>query len=299
MADSDPTPTAKSSKTIRLILVIATCFAVGCVLGWALFYSPAERPIEAAPTLALAPSNCLDSFGGEVRVEGATFTMGRADAYPDEGPAKQVTVDGFWIDTHEVTNAQFTAFVDATGYVTAAERISPFAEVDGAADDLKQPGSVTFSPPTEDHPQAGWWVYTAGANWRQPEGPGSNLDGREHHPVVQVNFEDALAYASWAGRDLPTEAEYELAALARAPGGGPVNSRIPADRFGNITANTWQGFFPNENTAADGYTASAPVGCFPANDYGAYDLIGNVWGLSQSLSIRVGNNEIHAIELFV
>ena len=189
-----------------------------------------------------------------------------------------VRVDGFWIDRHEVTNAQFKQFVDATGYITLAERgLDPKAHPN-TPKDLLVPGSVVFIQPT-DARRGGritqWWQYVAGANWRQPTGPGSSIAGKDNHPVVHIAYEDALAYARWRGRSLPTEAQWEFAARGGRDGEDDWSSAFDAD--GKPIANTWQGIFPVLNTNDDGYTGTAPVGCFKPNGYGLYDMIGNVW----------------------
>ena len=216
---------------------------------------------------------------GMVRLEGGTFTMGADDERPEERGTREVTVSPFWIDRHEVTNAQFAAFVDATGYRTVAERGLDPDLYRAIPADLRVPGSMVFSPPSDPvslHDQRAWWRYVPGANWRQPLGEGSSIDGLDNYPVVHIAHEDAMAYADWAGRDLPTEAEWEFAARgglegARYTWGETYN---PAEGW---KANTWQGSFPHENTAADGHAGSAPVGCFAANGYGLYDMAGNVW----------------------
>ena len=194
-----------------------------------------------------------------VWIRGGRFTMGASDAYPEEAEPIAVSVGGFWIDRYDVTNAQFAAFVQATGYSTLAERNG---------------GSVVFVQPTDRQP--GVWRFVSGANWRHPQGRGSDLEGRANHPVVQVAYEDALAYARWAGRELPTEAQWEFAAR-----GGLDQQRYVwgsnATSNGKPMANTWQGEFPFRNTATDGYPGTSPVGCFPANGYGLYDMAGNVW----------------------
>jgi formylglycine-generating enzyme required for sulfatase activity len=193
-------------------------------------------------------------------VPGGSFTMGSDASFPEEGPTAAMTVAGFWMDRTEVTNAQFAAFVAATGHVTLAER---------------EGGSAVFVPPAEDKATrslVNWWQRAAGADWRHPEGPGSSIEGREQYPVVHVAYEDALAYARWKGRSLPTEAQFELA----AQGSGRRNVA------GAYASNTWQGSFPARDTAADGYAGTAPVGCFDANRHGLHDLIGNVWEWTQS-----------------
>lgn len=225
---------------------------------------------------------------GMVWIPGGTFTMGSSDsiATPAEYPPHEVRVDGFWMDQTEVTNTQFERFVEATGYVTTAERPVNWEELKRQlppgtprpADSLLVPGSLVFIPP--DGPvtfynESLWWKWVPGADWRHPEGPGSSLEGRGKHPVVHVSFEDASAFAKWAGKRLPTEAEWEYASMggvAKSPFayGELVNS-------GNYKANFFQGAFPYHNTDEDGYDRTAPAGSFPPNNYGLYDMIGNVW----------------------
>ena len=218
-------------------------------------------------------------YAGMVHLEGGSFTMGADDERPEERTAREVTVSSFWIDRHEVTNAQFSRFVEATGYRTVAERGLEPERYPGLPADLLVPGSMVFSPPSDAarlRDQSAWWRYVPGANWRQPLGDGSDVEGRESHPVVHIAYEDAMAYAQWAGRDLPTEAEWEYAARgglegARYTWGETYN---PAEGW---KANTWQGAFPFRDTADDGHAGSAPVGCFAANGYGLHDMAGNVW----------------------
>jgi sulfatase modifying factor 1 len=204
---------------------------------------------------------------GMVFVPAASFTMGAEYTYPEEGPVHPVEVAGFWMDQTEVTNAQFREFAVATGYVTLAERgISNPADAGKPA----VPGSAIFKPSYTDgqpDPFLPWWTFQQGASWQQPEGPGSDLTGRDQHPVVHVAFEDALAYADWKGHSLPTEEQFEFAAK--------TSSR--EDRNGKQVANTWQGLFPFQHDSSDGYAGIAPVGCYAANALGLYDLIGNVW----------------------
>lgn len=247
------------------------------VLSALLFFNlPSRQTNEEIVTLT--QGKCKVEIGSQVWVEGGTFTMGSGDFYPDEGPVHEVTVDGFWIDAHEVTNAQFAKFVEETGYVTVAERVPDPELLKGAPPEMFKPGSVTFTPPLKKGGYiTSWWSYTPGANWRHPSGPDSTIEGKDHYPVVQIAFEDAMAYADWAGRRLPTEAQFEFAArnkLDQARYGWTGDELAPA---GEHRANTWQGFFPVNNTEDDGYRGIAPVACYPANDYGAYDLIGNVW----------------------
>jgi formylglycine-generating enzyme required for sulfatase activity len=227
--------------------------------------------------------------GGMVWIPGGAFQMGTTDPtgelcggpdpMPDARPIHTVRVDGFWMDATEVTNEQFKQFVDATGYVTVAERKPRAEDFPGVPAEYLVPGSVVFTPPNEAVPLNNalrWWSYMAGANWRQPEGPGSTITGRERHPVVHVAYEDAEAYASWAGKRLPTEAEWEFASRGGIEGRRYTwGDELQPD--GRWMANIWQGEFPHHNTKADGYTGTAPVGSFPANPFALHDMAGNVW----------------------
>lgn len=202
-----------------------------------------------------------------VWIPGATFAMG-ADAHlPEEGPEKPVTVAGFWMATHEVTNGEFAAFVKATGYKTIAERDPP--PLPGAPPDMLVPGGAVFTAPTDGNPN--WWRWVVGAEWRHPAGPDTVIDGRDREPVVQIAYDDALAYARWAGKALPSEEQWELAA---ATGGADRNVPIVD---GKPQANYYQGVFPVRDMGTDGFTSRAPVACFAADKHGVHDLIGNVW----------------------
>lgn len=214
-----------------------------------------------------------------VWIPGGTFRMGSDDFYPEEGPVRDVPVAGFWMDAYPVTVAAFRRFVRLTGYVTIAER--PLDPAFDASLDLGLlgPGSLVFrktlGPVDLSDPRA-WWSYVPGACWRRPEGPGSTVHGRDRHPVTHIAYEDAVAYASWAGRRLPTEAEWELAAR------GGLDGAVYAwgDEFspgGKLLANTWQGHFPWRNVLLDRFDRTSPVGAFPANGYGLHDMTGNVW----------------------
>lgn len=212
-------------------------------------------------------------------IAGRTFLMGSDHHYDEEAPAHKVSVNGFWIDKYPVTNAQFQKFVKATGYITTAEHPANLEDYPGADPALLQPSSIVFTPPSAPVDMGNhynWWTYVAGANWRHPEGKGSTIKGREKHPVVHVTFADARAYAEWAGKALPTEAEWELAGRGGLEGKdfGWGDELYPNGKY---MANTFQGQFPYKNSAADGYDRTSPVGSFPANGYGLYDMIGNVW----------------------
>ena len=226
---------------------------------------------------------------GMVWIPGGEFTMGTDDvnSFPNERPAHRVHVEGFWIDEHDVTNAEFAKFVEATGYVTTAERKPDWEGLKKELppgtpkpdDSVLVAGALVFTPTKQPVPLndlSAWWRWVPGASWRHPEGPGSTVRGRENHPVVQVSWDDAVAYAKWAGKRLPTEAEWEFAAR-----GGLENKRYSwGDEFrpgGKYMANTWQGLFPVTNTAEDGYVGTSPVKSFPPNGYGLYDMAGNVW----------------------
>ena len=224
-----------------------------------------------------------------VWIPGGAFLMGTNDkeSFPNERPAHFVQVQGFWMDEHDVTNAEFSKFVEATGYVTTAERKVDWEELKkevapGTAkpdDSALAPGALVFTPtagPVPLNDLSAWWSWVHGANWRHPEGPKSSIQGRENHPVVQVSWYDALAYAQWAGKRLPTEAEWEFAAR----GGLESKRYVWGDEFkpgGKHMANTWQGLFPVRDTGEDGFIGTSPVGSFPANGYGLYDMAGNVW----------------------
>jgi formylglycine-generating enzyme len=213
------------------------------------------------------------------RIEGGTFAMGSDEFYPEERPVHRVTVDGFWIDEHSVTAADYRRFVRETGYTTVAERPLDAADYADADPELLVPGSLVFrktSGPVELNDVRNWWEYVPGAYWKKPAGPGSTINGRDRHPVVQVAYEDAEAYATWAGKSLPTEAEWEYAARGGLDGARFAwgEDEVPN---GSRMANTWQGEFPWRNSKDDGFEGTSPVGSFEPNGYGLLDMCGNVW----------------------
>ena len=221
-----------------------------------------------------------------VWVPGGTFWMGSNDFYPEESPAHRVTVQGFWMDRFHVTNRDFARFVKETGYVTYAERPPDPAMYPEAPPDMLVPGSLVFHRPKGRvplwHPGdwRQWWAFVPGAQWRHPQGPGSHIRKLDKYPVVHVAFEDVQAYAQWAGKELPTEAEWEFAAR----GGLDGAVYVWGDEFtpkGQMMANTWQGEFPWQNFKEDGYEGTSPVGSFPPNGYGLFDMAGNVWEWTQ------------------
>jgi formylglycine-generating enzyme required for sulfatase activity len=217
-----------------------------------------------------------------VWIPGGTFLIGSDRHYPEEAPAHRVAVDGFWMDRTTVTNEAFARFVAATHYVTLAERPLDPADYPGAAPALLVPSSAVFrksSGPVDLRDPRNWWAYVPGADWRHPQGPASGIDGLDTHPVVQIAYEDAEAYAAWIGKALPTEAEWECAARGGLDGAEFVwGDALTPD--GLSMANTWQGEFPWENLVEDGFAGLAPVASFPPNGYGLYDMAGNVWELT-------------------
>ncbi|UEM24698.1 formylglycine-generating enzyme family protein (plasmid) [Skermanella mucosa] len=257
------------SKAIRHAAV-----ALGSILASAA--AQADRLCDGYGGLPPGP----DSLAGMVRIEGGAFTMGDDDERPEERRAHPVTVSSFWIDRHEVTNAQFRRFVAATGYVTMAERGLDPKDSPGIPAELLEPGSIVFHSPEDLRDLADvrqWWRYARGANWRAPLGPGSEIVGKNNHPVIHVAYQDALAYAHWLGHDLPTEAEWEFAARGGLDGATYSWGDRYFDPASGWKANTWQGLFPVKDSADDGYHGTAPVGCFGPNGYGLFDMAGNVW----------------------
>lgn len=249
----------------RRVVVVSGLTVALAVLAGAMWW--ARQPWEPAKRPA-----------GMVWIPAGSFEMG-GDTSADEQPIHRVSLDGFWMDETEVTNRQWQAFVRATGYVTVAEQVPTEAQFPGVPKERLVAGSAVFSPPTTPSDTADplvWWRYVPGANWRHPEGPGSDIADRLDHPVVHMAWFDAAAYAKWAGKRLPTEAEWEYAArggLARKPYVWGDKER-PG---GKIMCNHWQGEFPNRNLLEDGFAGTAPVGKYPRNGFGLADMAGNVW----------------------
>jgi len=249
-------------------------------VGSLLLFACSDEPSNtASPLMATSSSDlatdreCAEPSSTPVYISGGSFLMGQDNVYAEEGPIREVQVDGFWIDPHEVTNRQFAAFVAATQYVTIAELpVDP--EAFGVPEsqipaELLLPGSAVFTPPERPSTRyTDWWIYVPGASWRKPYGP-QGPDAIAGQPVVHLGYADMLAYADWAGGRLPTEAEWEFAASA---GQAPSTDQPSDDK-----ANSWQGVFPTINEASDGFMGIAPVGCFLPNANGLYDMVGNVW----------------------
>jgi formylglycine-generating enzyme required for sulfatase activity len=248
--------------------VVGGLLGLGLIAAWGWQRANIGTDGMAATTaLACSSETMPTAHPGMVWVSGGRFTMGAEYSYVEEGGAHDEEVAGFWMSRTEVTNAEFAAFVQDTGYVTLAER-GIGNPLDPTATPI--PGSAVFKPIIDVNgfnPMNSWWQFVPGAHWREPQGPGSSIEGLQQHPVVHIAFEDAEAYARWKGQRLPSEAEFEYAAQGEGP----------QDAAGHYTANTWQGFFPFENDASDGHLNSSPVGCFTANRFGLHDLIGNVW----------------------
>ena len=227
-------------------------------------------PIGAPPGPEPAPDM--------VWIPGGTFQMGSDDHYPEERPVHRVTVDGFWMDRYPVTNERFRRFVEETGHVTCAEKPPDPADYPGALPHMLYAGLLVFvkQPGPVDLRAWPWWTYMQGADWRHPMGPKSSIGGQKRHPVVHVTFADAEAFARWEGKELPAEAEWELAAKGGLEGAEYAWGDELAPR-GQMMANTWQGEFPWQNLLIDRYEGTSPVDAFPANAYGLHDMIGNVW----------------------
>jgi sulfatase modifying factor 1 len=229
-------------------------------------------------------------------IPGGEFSMGSENFYPEERPVRQVSVEGFWMDERPVTAAEFRRFVRETKYVTLSERPLPAEDYPDADPDLLVPGSLVFRKSTgpvalDDY--RNWWEYVPGAYWKKPTGPGSTINGRDHHPVVHVAYEDAQAYAGWAGKELPNEAEWERAARGGLEGAVFAwgDEHFPG---GQAMANTWQGEFPWQNLKVDRHEGTSPVGSFPPNGYGLFDMTGNVWEWTCDLFDSAPREEIES-----
>ena len=259
---------------MKYLPIVALFVLAGC--------KPAQVPLPGPPA-------------GMVLIPGGNFLMGSSAeyAYGNERPAHRVDIAPFFLDAKPVTNADFAKFVEATGYVTVAERPVIWEELKKQVppgtpkppEEVLQPGSLVFratAGPVDLRQMANWWQWTHGASWRYPEGPGSTIEGREDHPVVHVAWEDANAYAEWAGKRLPTEAEWEFAAR-----GGREGARYAwgdeENPDGKFIVNRWTGSFPYDNDGKDGFDGTSPVGSFPANGYGLFDMAGNVWNWCSDL----------------
>jgi sulfatase modifying factor 1 len=301
MSEQQPSARTATRKWLAPVIVIVIAGAAGIALNVmrskptppqesATAMSAAPAPDEFLPTIEAKSPPSVSAPEGMVWIPGGEFSMGARSpmdtsdlvgmqATTDSRPIHRVAVEGFWIDATEVTNEQFARFVKATGYVTVAERIPTAEDYPTAAPEDLTAGSVVFSPPDHavplnDHFQ--WWAFVDGADWRHPNGPKSSIEGKEKYPVVHIAYEDAEAYARWAGKRLPTEAEWEFAAR-----GGLSGALYPwGDNFmkdGKFMANSHQGHFPNDDTGADAYVGVSPVSQYPPNGYGLYDVGGNVW----------------------
>lgn len=283
-------PLKSRGRLILLLLLLVP----GFLIGYGLQRGFKRDSKSASPNQTSAKAAAPPKVGGEAPpgmtwIPGGQFTMGSdwSEAWPEERPTHQVKVDGFWMDVTEVTNAQFRQFVDATGFVTTAERAPTAEEIlaqsppgtPAPPPEVLVPGSLVFTPsdkpiPLDDLSQ--WWTWTPKADWKHPEGPNSDLKGRDDHPVVHVSWDDAVAYAKWAGKRLPTEAEWEFAARGGLEGKIYVWGNESPDE-GQARMNTWQGEFPHRNTIDDGFRATSPVKTYAPNGYGLYDMAGNVW----------------------
>lgn len=259
----------------NLIILSATTGIFIASLG-VLFFSKKDSQPATAGSCLFEPAMIL--------IEGGTFTMGAGGLYPDEDPAHERTVNSFYISRYEVTNGEFAEFVDATGYVTVAERQPDSALYPNIPKEQLKPGSAVFVKLDEAVQAAtflNWWHFIEGAYWRQPNGPRSSIEGMKNYPVIHIALEDAQAYAKWKGHRLPSEAEFEFASR-----GGLRDAKYArGDSLtikGEYTANTWQGLFPFSNSLEDGYEGLAPVGCYKGNGYGVHDMIGNVWEWTQT-----------------
>lgn len=268
-----PTPPRRWRTTALLSLLLTGAIAAGAWV-WRSGTPLAPAPGSAVLQCPLPAQAATAVHPGMVWIPGGTLAFGDT-VYPEEQPVRDTPVAGFWMDRTEVSNDAFAAFVRATGYVTVAERPVDPALHPGLPPEMRLPGAVVFTMPNATDGSGRltqWWRYVPGADWRHPGGPQTDITGRGAFPVVAVTHEDALAYARWKGNDLPTEAQWEWAARAG-------QTQTP-DHDPPAGANTWQGLFPVANSADDGFIGIAPAGCYPANAYGLFDMIGNVWEIT-------------------
>ena len=282
-------------KLVAVVLIVVACATAGWVLGQrggpavqstglAANAPDAPQPLpELCEGYSGLPAPATGQDAGMVAIQGGEFTMAAGNLYEDEGSPRRVRVASFLIDRHEITNAQFSEFVAATGYVTVAERTPDPSLHPNIDPSLLVAGGIVFDNGEIKDPVMGdgWWLFVPGANWRHPRGPSSSIDKMDNHPVVQITVEDARAYAQWRGRRLPTEAEWEYAARGGLDGKRYAwgNELKPDDQY---LANTWQGVFPVTNSADDGFVDFDRVGCYPPNGFGLVDMIGNVWELTDT-----------------
>tara|TARA_R110002073_G_scaffold72537_1_gene177150 strand:- start:118820 stop:119929 length:1110 start_codon:yes stop_codon:yes gene_type:complete len=282
----------KTIKTLVLTLTFLGLF-MNCANDKKSPKAVSETPLKQHEIVKVKPEN-IETPEGMIWVEGKTFNQGAKQddqfAMKREMPAHQVTVDGFFMDIHEVTNKQFKAFVDATGYVTVAEKPIDWEELkkdlpEGTPkppDSILQPGCMTFNKDAKNvvsmDNYGQWWDWKIGANWKYPQGEGSSIEGKDDFPVVHIAYEDALAYCKWSNRRLPTEAEWEAAAQGSNTNNIYTWGDDPTQL--NKMANTWQGVFPTQNESKDGFEYIAPIKSFPPNSIGLYDMLGNVWELT-------------------
>lgn len=268
-----PTTPRRWRTTALLSLLLTGAIAAGTWV-WRSGTQSAPAPGSAVLQCPLPAQAATAVHPGMVWIPGGTLAFGDT-VYPEEQPVRDTPVAGFWMDRTEVSNDAFAAFVQATGYVTVAERAVDPALHPGLPPEMRLPGAVVFTMPNATDGSGRltqWWRYVPGADWRHPGGPQTDITGRGAFPVVAVTHEDALAYARWKGNDLPTEAQWEWAARAG-------QTQTP-DHDPPAGANTWQGLFPVANSADDGFIGLAPAGCYPANAYGLFDMIGNVWEIT-------------------